>query len=76
MVKILKVTKKDKEKLRTWEVSWFVNPSTNSNVRTISKTIHYYHSFSDREIHKDEALDYARDKFNIHPHKFLFIKEV
>ena len=70
-----------KEKLRTWEVSWFVNPITNgfkpaSNVSTKSKTIHFYHSSGDREINKDEALNYAREKFNIHTDKYLFIKEV
>lgn len=70
-----------KEYLRTWEVSWFVNPITNgfkpvSNVSTKNKTIHFYHSSGIKEVDKIEIDEYAREKFNLHTDKYLFIKEV
>ena len=71
----------NKEYLRTWEISWFVNPKVIVNDGTISvstknKTIHFYHNSNDKEIDRDEVRNYASKKFNIHSEKFLFIKEV
>jgi hypothetical protein len=49
---------------------------TNSNVSTKSKTIHFYHSSGIKEVDKIEIDEYAREKFNLHTDKYLFIKEV
>tara|TARA_Y100000401_G_C8297353_1_gene212078 strand:+ start:121 stop:339 length:219 start_codon:yes stop_codon:yes gene_type:complete len=70
-----------KEYLRTWEVSWFEkynpeNPTSTWNVKTKNKTIHFYHSSGIKEVDKIEIDEYAKEKFNLHTDKFLFIKEI